>query len=65
MKHASHTPTLERLQAAHRKVAALVMLDHIYIPIFERLEHEIKILENQGDAISRARAIAANHRAVA
>ncbi len=56
---------LETLQAAYSKVAALVIEDPVYLPIFERIEHEIAILQAEDDAISRARAVAARYRAVA
>ncbi|MGI3212739.1 hypothetical protein ACROSR_16685, partial [Roseovarius tibetensis] len=36
----------------------------VYLPIFERIEREIAALEVKGDAISRARAVAARHKAV-
>jgi len=65
MTHAPKPPTLKKLQSAYRKAAALVLHDPVYIPIFKRIEREIAILENQRDVISRARAIAADHRAVA
>lgn len=32
---------LERLRAAHGKVAQLVVLDIVYLPIFSRLEAEL------------------------
>ena len=51
------------LQRMHRMAAALVVADPVYLPIFERIEHELAAFEAQGDAISRARAIAARHKA--
>ena len=42
----------------HRMAAALVVADPVYLPVFERFE-------TTGDAISRARAIAARHKAAA
>jgi N-methylhydantoinase B/oxoprolinase/acetone carboxylase alpha subunit len=56
---------LETLQKAHRKVAALVVRNQAYVPIFERLEREIAMLEAEGDVISRARAVSAHYKAVA
>ncbi len=57
--------TLSDLQKMHRMAAALVIADPVYLPIFERIEHELAVFEAKGDAISRARAIAALHKAVA
>ena len=58
---------LKSLQSAYRKVAALVLQDPVYLPIFERIEREIAAVEAEaeGDVISRARAVAARHKAVA
>ncbi|MEI4231478.1 hypothetical protein [Roseovarius sp. D22-M7] len=58
------TVDLKSLQSAYAKVAVLVLHDPVYLPIFERIEREIAALEVKGDAISRARAGAACHRAV-
>ncbi|MDO9581849.1 MAG: hypothetical protein Q7J24_01870 [Desulfomicrobium sp.] len=57
--------TLPELQKMHRMAAALVISDPVYLPIFERIEHELASYEAKDDAISRARAIAARQRAVA
>lgn len=59
------TPELKRWYAARRKAAALVLTNPVYTPIFERVDREIYILENQQDTISRARAVVARHKAVA
>ena len=59
----SEPVTLSDLQKMHRMAAELVIADPVYLPIFERIEHELAVFEAQGDAISRARAIAARHRA--
>jgi hypothetical protein len=56
---------LETLQAAYLKVAALVIEDSAYLPVFERIEHEIAILKVEDDTIRRARAVAASYKAVA
>lgn len=61
----SEPVTLSDLQKMHRMAAALVITDPVYLPIFERIEHELAVFEARGDAISRARAIAARHKAVA
>ena len=57
--------TLSELQKMHRMAAALVVADPVYLPVFERIEHELTVFETTGDAISRARAIAARHKAAA
>ena len=59
----SSTPSIDRLRAAHVTMAKLVTLDPCYLPIFERIEHELARAEEQQDAISRARAIVHAHRA--
>lgn len=53
------------LKTMHRMAAAMVIVDPVYLPIFERIEHELAAFEAQGDAISRARAIAACYKAAA
>ena len=57
--------TLPELQKMHRMAAALVVADPVYLPLFERIELELAAHQAKDDAISRARAIAACHRAVA
>jgi hypothetical protein len=49
----------------HRFAAWLVISDQIYLPLFERIEHELAAFEAKVDAVSRARAIAARHKAAA
>lgn len=56
---------LENLKAAFEKVAALVIKDPVYVPVFERIEREIALFEKRDDAVSRARAIAERYKAVA
>lgn len=60
----SEPVTLSDLQKMQRMAAALVVADPVYLPIFERIEHELAVFTAQGDAISRARAIAVRHKAV-
>ncbi|WP_054008673.1 hypothetical protein [Cypionkella psychrotolerans] len=63
---ATATPSdLQRLRAALAKVAKLVIVDPAFSPIFARLEQEIALAEAEGDLISRARAVAARHSAMA
>ncbi len=54
---------LDRLREAYKTVAKLVIADPVYLPIFERLEAELLAADTELDAITRARAIAAHHRA--
>ena len=56
---------LKTLQAAYSKVAALVIEDQAYLPIFDRVEREIAFFEEQENVIERAKAVAARYRAVA
>jgi len=56
--------TLPELQKMHRMAATLVISDPTYLPVFERIEHELATYDAKDDAISRARAIAARQRAV-
>jgi thioesterase domain-containing protein len=52
---------LERLKAASHKVAQLVLIDRVYVPIFERLELEIAAREHEEEMIARAEKIARDH----
>lgn len=53
----------EELKAAQLKLALLVEEDRVYVPIFERINQEIAKLEQEEDAIARAKAIAASYKA--
>lgn len=57
--------TLEELQKMHIMVAAMVCEDAVYLPVFQRIEQEIVQLRKQTNAIDRARAVVALHRAAA
>lgn len=52
---------LERLRAAHAAVARIVLMDQVYVPIFQRLEAELSAAEARavGDPIAYARAVVA------
>ncbi|MDD9730441.1 hypothetical protein PVW46_11025 [Mameliella sp. AT18] len=54
---------LDRLRSAHQSVAELVLIDPVYLPIFERLEAELLAAQSSESAIERARAVAARQRA--
>ena len=56
---------LNTLQAAYLKAAALVIEDTVYLPIFERIEREIALFEEQDGLIQRAKAVASRYKAVA
>ena len=45
--------------------AALVIADPVYVPIFERIEHELAAHESQQDVVAWARAILASQKASA
>jgi len=51
---------LQRLEAARDALAKLVLADPVYVPIFQRIEEDIALIEaaRSGDALTRARAIA-------
>lgn len=57
--------TLAELQKMHRMAASLAVADPVYLPLFERVEHELAIFTAGDDLIGRARAMAARQRAVA
>jgi hypothetical protein len=54
----SRTITLAEIKEAHHKAAQLVMIDHVYLPIFDRLEREIADHEKASSLFDRAKAIA-------
>lgn len=55
--------SLLRLQAAHEKVANLVMINQAFLPIFVRLEAKLaaELARSNGDAVAFARAAAVAH----
>ncbi|MCB1468571.1 MAG: hypothetical protein KDK08_15835 [Rhizobiaceae bacterium] len=58
-------PDLERLKNARDKAAQIVLQNPHLLPVFERLEAEVEAAEATGDALARARALAARQRAIA
>ncbi|MCC0076995.1 MAG: hypothetical protein H6898_10495 [Rhodobacter sp.] len=58
-------PDLERLVKARDKAALIVLQNPDLLPVFERLEAEVAAAEASGDALSRARALAARQKAIA
>jgi hypothetical protein len=54
---------IQRVRAALVIVARLVENDLVYLPIFERLDADLKALE-ESDPVARARAIIAVQRAM-
>lgn len=61
----SSTVTLNELHMLHRITANLLLEDPVYLPLFERIERELAAWRSKDDAISRARALAANYKAAA
>ncbi len=57
-------PSLTSLQVAYKKLAALVLADPVYIPVFKRIQLEIEVLESNENMIERAKAVCALHKAV-
>jgi len=57
------TSDLDRIRKAHETVARLVVLDPVYLAIFERLEAELLAAERTLDVVARARAVAARQKA--
>ena len=56
---------MQELLECRLKVAQLVVIDKVYLPIFERLEKEIEALEAERASIERARAVIACYKATA
>lgn len=50
---------IDRLRSAHAAVAQIVLMDHAYLPIFQRLDAELSAAEARagGDPIAFARAL--------
>ncbi len=53
-----HEITIQEIKDAHHKLAQLVMIDRVYLPVFERLENELKMREKADCLYERARAVA-------
>lgn len=49
--------SIEELRKAHHTVAQLVLIDHVYLPIFKRLKDEIAAKELEANLIEEARAV--------
>jgi hypothetical protein len=54
---------LQDLIEARHKLAQLVLMDRVYAPVYQRVEHEIAALEAERDLIARARAVVQLHKA--
>ena len=54
--HGDHF-NIDELKEALRKIAELVMIDRVYLPIFERLENEIAARKRDEDLFERAKAV--------
>lgn len=55
--------TLKRLEAARLTLAELVLADDRYLPLFERIEAEIKALHVKESGLDRARTLLTDHKA--
>ncbi|MEO9684850.1 MAG: hypothetical protein ABJF86_10480 [Tateyamaria sp.] len=56
---------LETLRYTERRLAALVVANPVYVPLFVRVQNEIEILTNTQDTVAKAKAIADSYKAVA
>jgi len=54
---------MQRLNAARHKVAQLVLIDLIYLPILERLNSEIEELAAKQNLINQARSLVSDYKA--
>ena len=54
-RHRSQSQNLVRIRSCLQTVAALLETNHVYLPIFLRLEKELEAEQLKQDAISRAR----------
>lgn len=50
--------TTEEIKRERHKLSQLVMMDRVYLPIFERLEKELETREHADAMFERAKAIA-------
>lgn len=57
--------TLNELNHMRRVVAELILADSVYLPIFERIEHELATWQSRDRAIDRARVLLAGYKAAA
>lgn len=56
---------LETLRYTERRLAALVVANPVYVPLFVRVQKEIEVLTNTQDTLAKAKAIADSYSAVA
>jgi len=56
---------VERIEQALAKVARLVSIDSVYLPVFRRLETEMAAMNADCDAMKRAKEIAIHYKAAA
>lgn len=59
------THDLETLRYTERRLAALVVANAVYVPLFARVQKEIEIISNTQDTLAKAKAIADSYKAVA
>lgn len=56
--------TEERIRQALAKVAVFASDDPAFLPVFERLEHDLKEMQAQSSALDRARALASGQKEI-
>lgn len=56
---------LDTLRFTERRLAALVVIDPVYLPLFVAIQKEIERLTETKDALAKAQAIAKSYKAVA
>lgn len=56
---------LETLRYTERRLAALVVENPVYVPLFVRVQNEIEILTNTQDIVAKAKTIVDSYSAVA
>lgn len=56
---------VERIEQALAKVAQLVLIDSVYLPVFCRLEKELAAMGADSDSVMRAKKIALHYKAAA
>jgi len=56
---------MDELIECRHKVAQLVLMDKVYLPIFERLEKEIAAIQAERALLERAHAVIQSYKATA
>lgn len=53
----AHNFTIDEIKCERHKLAQLVLIDRVYLPIFERMEQAIAAMDQENTLLDRARAI--------